>query len=138
MLYKLSVGIIILFASCIGSFALNFLFSRLSVSANTCSADKAVYQSMKLASASEWYSRAESRAAEVLKTDTRYYLAETYRTNNTPNLVYISVGTEQDGLSGSEGFLYLLPDQSIPQYWFDNYWITRLRDNVYCYEIRGF
>lgn len=93
---------------------------------------------MKQLSANEWYSRSNSRPAEVLKTDSRRYLAEVYQSGRTANLVYVSVGTERDGLSGSEGFLYLLPEQSIPQYWFDNYWITHLDDNVYCYTLRGF
>jgi hypothetical protein len=137
-LYKLSIGVIILFCSCVGSFILNFVFGQLALSNNSCSANNTVYQAMKNMTANEWYSRANIRPAEVLKTDTRYYLAEVYKSDQTANLIYVSVGSERDGLSGTEGFLYLLSEQAIPQYWFDNYWITHLEDNAYCYNIRGF
>ncbi len=137
-IYRLSFGIIILFCSCIGSFVLNFMFSQLSTNRNSCSTTNTVYQAMKKLTADEWYSRANIRPAEILKTDTRYYLAEVYKSDRTANLIYVSIGTERDGLSGSEGFLYLLPEQSIPQYWFNNYWVTHLDDSVYCYNIRGF
>jgi hypothetical protein len=122
----------------VGSFALNFVFNQISLRNNFCSTNNNVYQAIKQASATDWYSRANVMPAEVLKTDTRYYLAEVYRNNKTASLIYIITGTNQDGLSGSEGFLYLLPEQTIPQYWFDNYWITHLNDTVYCYKIKGF
>ncbi len=137
-LYKVSLAVIILFLSCIGSFALNFISTQLGLRNNFCSTNSVVYRAIKQKRADEWYAQASIQDIEVLKTETRIYYAEAYKLNDTPNLVYISVGTELDGLSGSEGFFYLLPDQSIPQYWFDNYWITHLDDNVYCYKIRGF
>lgn len=137
-LYRSSVVVIILFGSCVGSFVVYFVFSQLSLRNNSCSTQNTVYQAMKKMSATEWYSQSAVTPVYILKTDTRYYPAQTYGTNKQPSLVYVITGTDRDGLRGSEGFLYLLPDQSIPQYWFDNYWITHLNDNVYCYTIRGF
>lgn len=135
---RIPIAIVILFCACIGSVLLNFLFTMIPLRSNFCSIDNSVYQSLKVLTASEWYSRASIMPAEVLRTDTRIYLAEVHWSNDTPNLVYFSIGTERDSLSGSEGFLYILPGQVIPQYWFENYWITYLSQDIYCYKIRGF
>jgi hypothetical protein len=137
-LSKLPLVVVILLFSCIGSIAWNLISTRLSLSNIFCSTSNAVYQLLIQRSANEWYSQASSYDVQVFKTDTRMYYAKAYQHNKIASLVSVSVGTERDGLSGSEGFLYLLPDQTIPQYWFDNYWITHLSDNMYCYNIRGF
>src|SRR5882724_5374060 len=121
-LYKLPLAVVILFLSCIGSFGWNIISTQLTH--NYYTTDNIIYQSIKQKSANEWYSQASIQNALVFKTDTRFYYAEAYANDRTPDLVFINIGTERDGLSGSEGFLYLLPDQTIPQYWLDHYWIT--------------
>jgi hypothetical protein len=142
-IFRGSLVVIILFWSCIGSFALNFVF-RLFQN-NDCSVSSPVYQSIK-ANANGWISQFGNSSGEFFRNDpflileNRNYYAEVYRDipNSKPALVYVIVGTDRAGLYGSEGFLYLFPDQVIPDSWFNNYWITYLDDNIYCYRIRGF
>jgi len=133
-----------LFWSCVGSLALNFLF-RIIFQNNNCSVSSPIYQSIK-ANASEWVSQFGDFSSTMIRNDqfmtmrNRYYCTEAYwnAPQGKPSLVYVNVGTDFDGLRGSEGFLYLFPNQAIPSYWLDNYWITHLDEDIYCYKIRGF
>lgn len=144
-LFRTSAFIVILFASCIGSFVLNVAFRWLSSQNRDCTTQSVVYQGIK-AKVDDWniqfvdQSLPTTQSINFLNTDARSYYAEIYRDTSsaTPALLYVLVGTDRAGSYGESGFFYLFPDQVIPGVWFEQYWITQLDDNIYCYQLRGF
>ncbi len=145
ILYRLMIGLAIIFFLCLGSFGLNFVFTAINLQNNFCSADNAIYKIVKL-NGDSWRETFQANSNSLMQNielgriNNKIFYASTYRNNpaETPSLMFINVGSDIDSLRGSEGFLYVFPDKLISRYWFNNYWITQLDENTYCYKIRGF
>jgi hypothetical protein len=144
-LFRGSAIVVILFFSCVGSFALTFVFRQIESQNTYCSKNSLVYQAMENRR-EDWINRFATSTSRIIHNDmlltigNRSIYAEAYwdEQSNLPALMYVIVGSDIDGLRGSDGFIYLFPNRSIPAYWFENYWITQLDEDIYCYTIRGF
>lgn len=122
---------------------LRLVFPPDAIRSNYCSTSSEVY-AVLLSNAPQWVS--EMDGSSGLKDSIPFdvmgqsFIAHSYRdgVSVSPALIYVILGTNLDDLRGSDGLFYLVADRELPEFWLNNYWVTRLSDRIYCYQIRGF
>lgn len=134
------VVIVIIIGSCFGSFALNLFSGQYSPGRSFCSPKHIIYQAMV---EGDWKKNAVSYPSppflEPKNSSSKLYYTEAYKETGVakPALIFANTDTGGSGPS-TEGFFYLLPNQSIPRFWYERYWITYLDQDIYCYRVRDF
>lgn len=137
-----AIWINILFLSCVGAFALNLIGWYISLQNPFCTERNPIYQTL-VASESELVSRfsglgiTSTNRMTMTTAEGREFHGKAYwGEDRKAALVFVETRSIGDPY-GSEGFLFVLPDRDIPPLWYDNYWITRLNEDVYCYKMLG-
>ncbi|MBN8595224.1 MAG: hypothetical protein J0M33_25960 [Anaerolineae bacterium] len=92
--------------------------------------------------ASRWYPTYSATINSIrfdVEGQSRLYNAQAYGGSESPEMIYVITGDDRIGANGDEGYIFL-PSDNLNyniKYWFDNYWITRLEANYYCFRIRS-